>query len=165
MRVHNWFEHLRWKEIYNWWTEIRKYSGICFFSPISMYGASFPLDFSRWNWFCTQNIKFPHFSGIFPLSLGHRTWFWTQNFKFPVFLDFFLEIFWKSRKSIKNDLSDGNGMGMMPHMLKFEKTPNLKEFSDFQIISGKIPEKVWKSGCIIEVCDLYGTRKGPSGPC
>ena len=31
---------------------------------------------------------------------------------------------------------------------------NLKELLDFQIISGKIPEKVWKSVCIIEVCDL-----------
>ena len=53
----------------------------------------------------------------------------------------------------KNELSDENGMGMMPHMLKFEKTPNLKEFSDFQIISGRIPEKVWKSGFKIEFCD------------
>ena len=51
--------------------EIWKFSGICFFSPISMYGASFPLDFSHWNWFCTQNIKF------------------------QTFLDFFLEISWK----------------------------------------------------------------------
>ena len=53
----------------------------------------------------------------------------------------------------KNELSDENGMGMMPHMLKFGKTANLKEFSDFQIISGKIPEKVWKSGFKIEFCD------------
>ena len=30
-----------------------------------MYGASFPLNFSHWNWFCTQNIKFPHFSRTF----------------------------------------------------------------------------------------------------
>ena len=53
----------------------------------------------------------------------------------------------------KNEPSDENGMGMMTHMLKFGKTANLKEFSDFQIISGKIPEKFWKSGCKIEACN------------
>ena len=49
----------------------------------------------------------------------------------------------------KNELSDENGMGIIPHMLKFGKTTNLKEFSDFPIISGKIPEnlEVWFSEC------------------
>ena len=47
----------------------------------------------------------------------------------------------------KNELSDENGMGIIAHMLKFGKTTNFKKISDFPIISGKIPEKFWKSGC------------------
>ena len=33
--------------------EIRKFSRVCYVRPILMYGASFLLDFSHWNWFCT----------------------------------------------------------------------------------------------------------------
>ena len=89
--------------------EIWKFSRVCYVWPISMYGASFPLNFSHWNWFCTQNIKFPHFSAIFPLSLGHRTWFWTQNLKFPVFLDLF---FWKYSGNLKNHSKMNSAMKM-----------------------------------------------------
>ena len=53
-----------WK--FSWhFLEIWKSSRVCYVWPISMYGASFSLDFSHWIWFCTQKIKLQNFSGLF----------------------------------------------------------------------------------------------------
>ena len=41
------------------------------FRPIWTYWASFPLNFSHWNWLCIQNIKLPNFSGTFPEFSGN----------------------------------------------------------------------------------------------
>ena len=78
--------------------EIWKFSRVCYVWPISMYGASFPLNFSHWNRICTHNIKFQHFSGTFPdmdilwkllLWPNSTYWAWSHSICTQIF-----KIFW-----------------------------------------------------------------------
>ena len=61
-----------------------KFSGICYFWSVSTYWAFFPLNFSHWSWFCTQNIKFQKFSGTFSKFSGILEVLWDL----PVLADF-----------------------------------------------------------------------------
>ena len=51
--------------------EIWKFSRICCFGPIPTYWVSFPLNFSHWNWFWSQNFKIQIFLSSFQEFSGN----------------------------------------------------------------------------------------------
>ena len=110
--------------------EIWKFFRVCYFWSISMYGASFQLNYSYWNWFCTQNIKFLNF---------------TRNFlEIP-------EIFWKSGNFVEFAiLVQFQCIWHHFHLILVNEIDFALRISNFLVYSGAFSRCFWKYGYHLE---------------